>query len=324
MSVLDVSTVLIRHLTDPASSWSIGSFGAIAEFFWDAGETGMCSGAFTRCTARGAIRLEPRADVMPVCYETLSGDPERWHHGIDFCLPRASAAMHGRQVVTEVGLDARAMSPGHREGVLFDMGLALPHVDVYVRSHDPELTATLRRGCGRDVLEPDSPVMRAVKTHSPHRVFVSPLGRIEVYQAIPVTVTPTGPHTHVLPALLAVGRTHSANTPIPVDWLPCLTLYPPHPISDALGERKPFDAAQHAAFQELLAAWGLPEYLDEKRRVALALSVDTAPEAYDKPVSRLARTALRNALRQQMYTDGHTAVLARWRERFDALHEARS
>lgn len=317
MSSIDVTTVLARHLNDSASSWSIGSFGAIAEFFWDVGEDGMSSAALTRSTARGAIRLAPRADVMPVCYETLSGDPERWHHGIDFCLPRASAAMYGRQAVTEIGPDAQALCPAHRDGILFDMGLALPHVDVCVRSHDPELTAALRRACGRSVLEPDSPAMQAVKTHHPHRVFVSPLGRIEVYQAIPATVTPTGPHTHVLPDLLAAGRTHSANTPIPDGWLPCLTLYPPHPISGELGEHKPFDAVQHAAFQELLDAWGAPEYLDEKRRVTLALSADTPPEAYAKPASRLARTALRNALRQRAYTDGQAPALVRWRERFD-------
>lgn len=319
MPVIDVPTVWTRHLADPASSWSIGSFGAIAEFFWDAGEVGMASeGLLTRRTARGAIRLEPRADVMPVSYETLSGDSERWHHGIDFCLPRASAAMHGREVVTEVGPDAQALCPAHREGMLFDMGLALPHVDVYVRSCDPEVAAALRGGCGRSVLEPGSLAMQAVKTHSPHRVFVSPLGRIEVYQPIPVSVTPTGPHTHVLPDLLAAGRTHSANTPIPAGWLPCLTLYPPNPISDGLGERKPFDAAHHAAFQELLQAWGRPEYLAEKRCVNQALSADTRPEAYAKPTSRLARTALRNALRQRAYTDGLTPTLARWRERFDS------
>ncbi len=319
MSALDVTTVWTRHLADSTSSWSIGSFGAIAEFFWDDGEAGMSNGALRRITGRGAMRLTPRADVLPVCYETLSGDPERWHHGIDFCLPRASAAMHGREVVTEVGPDANALCPAHRDGILFDMGLALPHVDVYVRSCDAELTAALRRGCGANVLEPHSPAMQAVKTHSPHRVFVSPLGRIEVYQAIPVTVTPTGPHTHVLPDLLATGRTHSANTPIPDDWVPCLTLYPPNPISDGLGERKPFDAAQHDAFQELLGTWGQSEYLDEKRRVTLALSANTPPDTYARPPSRLARTALRTTLRQRVYTDGHTPVLARWRARFDPV-----
>ncbi len=165
MAGMDVHTVWTRYLTDPASSWSIGSFGAIAEFFWDAGEAGLSSWDLTRITARGAIQLEPQANIMPVGYETLSGDPESWQHGIDFCLPRAAAAMHRREVVTEIGPDAHALCPAHRDGILFDMGLALPHMDAYVRSHDPELTATLRRGCGSRVLEPDSPVMQAVKYH---------------------------------------------------------------------------------------------------------------------------------------------------------------
>ncbi len=242
---------------------------------------------------------------------------KNFRHGIDFCLPRAVAAMHRREVVTEMSPDAHALCPAHRDGILFDMGLALPHVDACVRSHDPKLTATLRRGCGSRVLEPDNPVMEAVKYHSPHRVFVSRLGRIEVFQPIPITVTPTGPHTHVLPDLLAAGRTHSANTPIPADYTPCLTLYPPHPLRDGLGRCKPFDAAQHTAFQALLDAWGWPEYLDEKRRVALALNADTPPEAYAKSTSRLARAALRNALRQRVHTDGPTPLLTRWRAHFD-------
>ncbi len=317
MSDTNMTTVLTRHLADPASSWSIGSFGAIAEFFWDADEAGMRSEALTRVTARGAMRLQPRADVMPVCYETLSGDPERWNHGIDFCLPPALGTMHRREVLTEIGPDTEALCPEHRDGILFDMGLGLPHVDAYVRSHDTELTAALRRACGSHVLEHGNTAMQAVKAHSPHRVFVSQLGRIEVYQPIPATVTPTGPHTHVLPDLLATGRTHVATTPIPDDWLSCLTLYPANPVSDGLGEPKSFDAAEHAAFQELLDAWGQRDYVEEKRRVTMALRADTPPESYPKPLNRLARTALRNALRQWSHTQGETALLTRWRGRFE-------
>ena len=43
--------------------------------------------------------------------------------------------------------------------------------------------------------------MAVILAASPHRVFVSRVGRIEVFQAIPSAngKSPEGPHTHVLP-----------------------------------------------------------------------------------------------------------------------------
>ena len=57
---------------------------------------------------------------------------------------------------------------------------------------------------------------------NPHRVFISRLGRIEVYQPIPPPSgkSPEGPHTHVLPRLLKSGRTHPATEPVPEGWFP--------------------------------------------------------------------------------------------------------
>ena len=72
---------------------------------------------------------------------------------------------------------------------------------------------------------------------NPHRVFISRIGRIEVYQPIPPPSgkSPDGPHTHVLPKLLKSGRTHAATEPIPEGWIPCAHLYPQHPARDAGG-----------------------------------------------------------------------------------------
>jgi hypothetical protein len=66
-----------------------------------------------------------------------------------------------------------------------------------------------------------------------HRVFLSRVGRAEVYQAIPLpdAKRPDGPHTHVLPKLLRAGRTHSANDPYS-PWLGSLCA----PLSTASGK----------------------------------------------------------------------------------------
>ncbi len=71
-------------------------------------------------------------------------------------------------------------------------------------------------------------MLAAIKEASPHRVCISALGRIEVYQHIPSAGrhvrTPEGPHTHLLLRLLKAG--HAADTAIPPGFVACLTLYP--------------------------------------------------------------------------------------------------
>ena len=47
------------------------------------------------------------------------------------------------------------------------------------------------------------------------------MGRVEVFQPIPSPdgKSPEGPHTHVLPRLLAHGRLNAATVPVPDGWL---------------------------------------------------------------------------------------------------------
>ena len=142
-----------------------------------------------------------------------------------------------------------------------------------------ETAAQLRAHAGRAVFEPGNPAMGMILHANPHRVFISRLGRIEVYQPIPPPSgkSPEGPHTHVLPKLLNSGRTHPATEPIPDGWIPCAHLYPPHPARDGLGEARPFDAARHDAFQQMMAACGDPETLAIKRRVVDAVRAGQPP-----------------------------------------------
>ena len=91
------------------------------------------------------------------------------------------------------------------------------------------------------LFEPGNPAMSLILRHSPHRVFVTRAGRVEVYQPIPAHggVSPEGPHTHVLPKLLAHGRTHAATEPIPAGWVSCAHSYPAHPLRDGYGRAHP-------------------------------------------------------------------------------------
>lgn len=275
--------------------------------------------ALTLATGRGGLRIDLSEAPQAVAYETLSRRPDRWLHGVAFCLPAAQARGACRCVLTELGPDRSALRIPHREEVLFDLGLGRTNVDFCIRSGDPDLLTDLRQAQGRSVLEPGNPVMGRIVAASPHRVACSRLGRIEVTQAIGRTETPEGPHTHVLPEFLAENATHDPATPIPEGLVPCLTLHPANPCFDALGRDKPFDPSALDAFQTLLDLWGRPDYRTEKARVQAALAAGTVASDYVPPDDELAMTALRVALRQIARTQPHNRSLDPWRRRFDAV-----
>jgi hypothetical protein len=323
--------ILRTELESWECGWSIGSFGAIGEFHQDEGEELHVDAtqALARATARGAIRIVPRPDMTAVAYELLSPRAHRWSQGIALCLRGAEALRAQRTELTELGPDTEAIRPCDRDAILFDIGLAQPQIDFCIRTRDPDLLAVLRASCGRPTFA--SEAGGAILAAHPHRVVISHLGRAEVYQKIggPETggVSPAGPHTHVLPNLLAARRTHSANTPIPDGLVPCAFLHPANPVMTTLGGDKPFNGAQFAAFQAYLDLYGPPPYVETKRRVWAALDAARDPASIAEPETRLERTALRNALRQaarQSEAAGDAARAARiaaWRAHFDNASE---
>ncbi len=323
--------ILRHHLADWQSGWSMGSFGAIAEFHQDDGEPLEidATAELTRATARGAIRIdrERAGEIVPVAYETLSPKPRRWSHAVALCLPEPAARRSARTVLTELGPDSDAIRPGDREAVLFDMGLALPQCDFCIRTADPDLITVLRTAQGRSLFEADNPTMGAILAAHPHRVAVTNIGRAEVFQKIggPDTggVSPPGPHTHVLPKLLRTGRTHSANTPIPDGHLPLGALHPGNPVIGPMGEERSFDPALHAAFQELLSTYGPPGVVALKAKLSAVVDAGDDPSGFAVPPGRAERATIRMALRQRARAweaEGDTAALLRvqaWQARFE-------
>ncbi len=317
----EIPRVLRRHLEDPSSSFSIGSLGAIAEFHRDPDEPFEIRDLerLTIATSRGALRINLIDEIKPLAYETLSVRKGCWQHGVAFCLTTKKALGHRRCVLTELGLDWAAVRGVDRHAVLFDMGLAAQNVDFCIRTKDTELLSRLRQSAGRSVLKPNSPILATIVQASPHRVAIAKLGRLEVYQAIDKAKTPSGPHTHLLPDLLATNRTHSANIPVPEGYLPCLSVYPASPVFDNLARTKPFERASLAAFEVLLLRWGIPEYCAEKARIVASVRDGSDPTSYECPRTRLGRIAMRVALRQLQQTKAQDPIVRRWLEHFDAL-----
>jgi hypothetical protein len=303
------------QLEDADAQWSLGTFGAIAEFMRDPDEPAEISRTETSIaavTARGGIRIEARPDVRLVAFETIT--TQAWSQRVALCLAERSAAMGERSALTELGPDTQALRPQDRGAILFDLGLDALQVDACVRTADQELIARLRECAGRSLFAPDNPAMGLILRHSPHRAFMTRCGRTEVYQPIPAPggTSPQGPHTHVLPKLLAHRRTHAATEPIPRGLVSCAHLYPAHPLRDGYGRARAFDTARYAAFQRILSRYGDIEHVKLKRNVAKALAAGAGPAAIAMPADRYAQAYIRVALRQIKASDGPSPSLTAW------------
>ena len=307
--------LIADQLADPEAQWSLGTFGAIAEFMRDADEPAELvreEPVAAVVTPRGGIRIEARPGLRPVAFETIT--TQSWSQRVAFCLPERESAMNRRAVLAELGPDPRALRTQDSDGILFDLGLGVLQVDCCVRTGDAELIKGLRAQAGRSLFEAGNPAMALILRHSPHRVFMTRAGRAEVYQQIPAPggTAPEGPHTHVLPKLLARGRTHAATEPIPKGWVSCAHLYPPHPLRDGHGRARPFDGARYAAFQRLLSRHGDIEHVHLKRNVIKAINAGAGPEAIAMPADRFAQASIRVALRQLKASSGTSPELAAW------------
>jgi len=313
--MLDPMALLRDQLADPQTGWSLGTFGALAEFTRDPGEPAVLTNdarAMAVVTVRGGIRLDRRPDIRLLASEVAL--EESWNHRIAICLPLHACRTSGRTVITELGPDGDALRAEDRAATLFDLGLAALQVDVCVRSGDASLVERLRGCVGRSIFEPGNPAFGIIQQASPHRVFVSRLGRAEVYQPIPGPrgASPEGPHTHVLPKLLALRRTHAATEPIPDGFIPCAHSYPPHPGRDANGRSRPFDRASHDAFQAALQAFGDAQLNTLKQAVATAVAAGRPPDSVAIPKIRHAPGGVRVALRQLQATGAASTILDDW------------
>jgi hypothetical protein len=321
----NIDRLLAAQLADPATNWSLGTFGAIAEFMRDSHEPVVMETAeLSAVTDRGGIRLRPVAELRLVASEGATR--ESWSQRVALCLPEDRCAMNRRGVLTEVGPDLEAIRETDRDAVLFDMGLDVLQADVCVRVSDHDLAEGLRTCCGRSLFASGNPAMGMILAASPHRVFIGRIGRVEVFQPIPPAngKSPVGPHTHVLPKLLQHRRAHAATEPIPEGWVPCAHFYPAHPAKDSLGAHRPYESRRDGAFQDLMQAFGDVKLIDLKKRVMAAVSAGANPAAFAVPDDRFARATVRIGLRQLLAAGGPSPAIAAWQRTHDSmrLHES--
>lgn len=299
----ELNDILQSQIRAATSSFSIGAFGAIAEFFCDRKNVPISNddGVITVVTSQGAMRVSSNLNVLPVAYEGLSRDPKCWTHGVALCVPSLEGIRSCRTVITELGPDENAIRDANKNEPLFDLGLGTTNIDFCVRTGDATLLAELREACGKSLFDPNMQILDCLIDASPHRIVASKLGRIEVYQRLSRHETPRGPHTHLLPKLLRAKRSHDANVPIPKNFLPAFMIYPSSPFFDHVGERHDYQHDNQLAFTFLLEKWGPQDYLTRKRAVSRALLENKALERSLIEGSRIERSATRIALRQAAY-----------------------
>jgi len=79
---------LAAQMADHEANWSLGTFGAIAEFMRGPDEPFALSrsgAAVAAVTARGGIRIEAREDMRLFASESTTR--ESWSHRVSLCLP---------------------------------------------------------------------------------------------------------------------------------------------------------------------------------------------------------------------------------------------
>ncbi|MEM1397490.1 MAG: hypothetical protein AAGH38_08590, partial [Pseudomonadota bacterium] len=241
---------------------------------------------------------------------------ETWSQAVAFCQAVTQSRPH---VISSLGEDKKANRLQDRSARLFDIGAGRGLVRMCVRTEDSDLIEAMEQAEEASVSSAKAlTVFEAILRAQPHRVMISPAARIEVYQPIPSAdgVSPDGPHTHMLPRLLAKGLTHSANTPVPSGFQSVLNCHPKSPWRDARGCRKPFDAEADKVFETLLDCFGLQEDRSVRRRVEAAVARGTPPAEFDWPGTRRGRAQARIALRRLAASEANRQTAA-WRARYD-------
>ncbi|MEQ8829053.1 MAG: hypothetical protein RLW87_04535 [Alphaproteobacteria bacterium] len=320
----DIVEVVHRYLRDSDTSWTVAVFGAIAEYHTVPGEpqeVRLSADGGTIIGSGGALRVALSGPVRLAPYEFLTKRRDFWLHGVNLCLPDDVADIGcGRPGLAELGPDEEAIRQDDRPATLFDLGLGRPTLQAMIRTADPALIKALRGQVGRNLLGAEgAETYRLILAGQPHRVFQSRLGRVEVYNPIPAPDgrTAPGPHTHILPDLLASGRTHSANVPVPPGHVPVLHFCPPNPILQREGEAAPtLDRGRMAAFDALLDRFGEAE-LEAAKRLARDGVRAGSPPPDTIGLSRRERTAIRVALRKLAACSPGDAAVARWQAAFE-------
>jgi hypothetical protein len=174
-------------------------------------------------TAGGAVRLRLTAGArLFVAPGAPTGTP------VVLGVPRGTLPP-APDAVSVLGADVDAIRRVDRTGTLVDLGLGHRAASFAVRAEDGHLLDLLRRVAGQPWPAALDVVGEALVAASPVRVVRTALGRAEVSTSIPLpgAGSPSGPHTHLLPPQLELGRELPVGLSLPPGLAPAGTFHPP-------------------------------------------------------------------------------------------------
>jgi hypothetical protein len=130
-------------------------------------------------------------------------------------------------VVRRLGRDVDALDAADRHDVLYDLGIGHGAARFCVRSSSADLAALLGAAAGRAGLDVVTELGPAIAALSPARVVTTAFGRVEITAPIPDPggASPAGPHTHVMPELVALGLPGPPELLVPDGLLPAAIVH---------------------------------------------------------------------------------------------------
>src|SRR2546423_7005606 len=93
----NISALLADQMMDGETQWSMGPFGAIAEFARVSGEPVSfvrVATSVSATTPRGGVRIDLLPEMRLVAFETTT--KESWNHRVALCLPEDRCTMNRR------------------------------------------------------------------------------------------------------------------------------------------------------------------------------------------------------------------------------------
>jgi predicted Fe-S protein YdhL (DUF1289 family) len=240
-----IAAFAASSLKENSGTWVLGCYGACAEFFFPTGEgfeVSASGGTVTALSKQGALQLTTGSYARAL--QLRPGNRGGGYEAIFLVMAKTRASLPAASVLTPLGPDEGAIDPEARRYPLFDLGLGRADSRFCVRPSMAELANELHRLSGRPLEEVLAKAGGLLVKHSPARVIETVLGRAEIFTPIPPPggAPAVGPHTHLLPSLLAAGRSTPPGIDLPPAYALGATFYPKpdlpghtHPCSPAAG-----------------------------------------------------------------------------------------
>ncbi|MEL7012772.1 MAG: hypothetical protein AAFO72_05780, partial [Pseudomonadota bacterium] len=223
----DICSFVLQSCEEKRGTWVMGVLGAVAEFVVPQTahvDITLHGEDIVARTPNGAMRMTINDDIRAVTFDPpgLKKTPT-----IVLAVKRERGRLPVADGISDLGQDAGALIPEDATR-LFDLGLGRKEGRFCVRVGQGPARQALDAASGMSLSQGLPRIGATLLSESPTRVVESALGRIEVQGKIPTETTqvPAGPHTHLLPDQLAIGRALPVGMDLPRAYLPGAVFYP--------------------------------------------------------------------------------------------------